>query len=113
MSDKEPIKDKVTYIGKVDYRNKELTFGIKERDRPLHTYIIGKTGMGKSTLLENLAIQDINNGEGLCVIDPHGSLAERLLDYIPESRVKDVVYFAPFDDKNPLGLNVLENVRSE
>lgn len=110
MSDKEPIKDKVTYIGKVDYRNKELTFGIKERDRPLHTYIIGKTGMGKSTLLENLAIQDINNDEGLCMIDPHGSLAERLLDYIPESRVKDVVYFAPFDDKHPVGLNVLEKV---
>lgn len=110
MSDKETIKDKVTYIGKVDYRNKELTFGIKERDRPLHTYIIGKTGMGKSTLLENLAIQDINNGEGLCVIDPHGSLAERMLDYIPESRVKDVVYFAPFDDKHPVGLNVLEKV---
>jgi Type IV secretion-system coupling protein DNA-binding domain len=101
---------KVTYLGKVDFRNKELPFGIKARDRTRHMYVIGKTGMGKSTLLENLAIQDINNGEGVCVIDPHGSMAEKLLDYIPESRVKDVVYFAPFDGDNPIGLNVLEKV---
>jgi energy-coupling factor transporter ATP-binding protein EcfA2 len=101
---------KVTYIGRVDYRNKQLTFGIKEKDRTRHTYIIGKTGMGKSTLLENLAIQDINNGEGLCVIDPHGSMAEKLLDFIPEHRVKDVIYFAPFDSDYPVGLNVLEQV---
>lgn len=101
---------KVTYIGKVDYRNKQLTFGIKESDRTRHTYIIGKTGMGKSTLLENLAIQDINNGEGICVIDPHGSMAEKLLDFIPEHRVKDVIYFAPFDSENPVGLNILEQV---
>jgi energy-coupling factor transporter ATP-binding protein EcfA2 len=106
-------QEKVTYIGKVDYRNKELTFGIKEKDRTRHTYIIGKTGMGKSTLLENLAIQDINNGEGLCVIDPHGSMAEKLLDHIPESRIKDVVYFAPFDSEYPLGLNVLEKVDAD
>lgn len=104
---------KVTYIGKVDYRNKELTFGIKEKDRTRHTYIIGKTGMGKSTLLENLAIQDIANGEGLCVIDPHGSMAEKLLDHIPESRIKDVIYFAPFDSDHPLGLNVLEKVEAD
>jgi hypothetical protein len=103
-------KEKVTYIGKVDFRNKQLTFGIKEKDRTRHTYIIGKTGMGKSTLLENLAIQDINNGEGICVIDPHGSMAEKLLDHIPESRVKDVIYFAPFDSEHPIGLNVLEKV---
>lgn len=102
--------EKLTYIGKVDFRNKELPFGIKQRDRTRHTYIIGKTGMGKSTLLENLAIQDINNGEGLCVIDPHGSMAEKLLDHIPESRVKDVIYFAPFDSEYPVGLNVLEKV---
>lgn len=106
-------KEKVTYIGKVDFRNKQLTFGIKERDRTRHTYIIGKTGMGKSTLLENLAIQDIQNGEGLCVIDPHGSMAEKLLDHIPESRVKDVIYFAPFDSAHPIGLNVLEKVDPE
>lgn len=101
---------KVTYLAKIDFRNKELPFGIKERDRTKHMYVIGKSGMGKSTLLENMAIQDINNGEGLCVIDPHGSFAEKLLDHIPESRVKDVVYFAPFDSEHPIGLNVLEKV---
>ena len=104
---------KVTYIGKVDFRNKELMFGIKEKDRTRHTYVIGKTGMGKSTFLENLAIQDINNGEGLCVLDPHGSMAEKLLDHIPESRIKDVVYFAPFDGDHPIGLNVLEKVEAD
>lgn len=110
MSD--PHKEKVTYIGKVDFRNKQITFGIKERDRTRHTYIIGKTGMGKSTLLENLAVQDIQNGEGVCVIDPHGSMAEKLLDFIPESRIKDVIYFAPFDSEHPMGLNVLEKVET-
>lgn len=109
MSDQHSSQ-KITYIGKIDYRNKQLTFGIKEKDRTKHTYIIGKSGMGKSTLLENLAIQDINNGEGLCVIDPHGTMAEKLLDHIPESRVKDVVYFAPFDGEYPVGLNMLERV---
>ena len=101
---------KVTYIGKVDFRNKELPFGIKERDRTKHMYVIGKSGMGKSTLLENLIIQDINNGEGICVVDPHGELAEKLLDHIPESRIKDVVYFAPFDGEYPIGFNMLEKV---
>lgn len=107
------IKQKVTFLGKVDHRNREITFGIKEKDRTRHTYIIGKTGMGKSTLLENMIIQDINNGEGVCVMDPHGSLAEKLLDHIPESRVKDVIYFAPFDVESPIGLNVLEKVEKE
>ncbi|MEN9337882.1 MAG: hypothetical protein RIQ41_196 [Candidatus Parcubacteria bacterium] len=107
-----PHGEKVTYLGKVDFRNKQITFGIKEKDRTRHTYIIGKTGMGKSTLLENMIIQDIRNGEGVCVIDPHGSLAEKLLDFIPESRVKDTIYFAPFDSEHPMGLNVLEQVES-
>ncbi len=101
---------KVTYLGQVDYRNKSLTFGIKEGDRTRHMYIIGKTGMGKSTLLENMAVQDIRNGEGLCVIDPHGSFAEKLLEYVPKERLNDVIYFAPFDTDFPLGLNVLEKV---
>lgn len=111
MSDSTP--QKITYLGKIDYRDKQLTFGIKEGDRTKHTYIIGKSGMGKSTLLENLIIQDINNGEGVCVIDPHGSLAEMILHHIPESRIKDVVYFAPFDGEFPMGLNMLEKVPAE
>ncbi|MEN9880963.1 MAG: hypothetical protein RLZZ308_146 [Candidatus Parcubacteria bacterium] len=109
MSDPE----KVTYVGKIDFRNKQIPFGIKQKDRTRHMYVIGKTGMGKSTFLENLTIQDINNGEGVCFIDPHGSTAEKLLDFIPESRIKDVIYFAPFDGDYPIGLNVLEQVDHE
>ena len=102
--------NKITYIGNIDYRNKMIKFGIKAKDRTRHTYIIGKTGMGKSTLLENLAIQDIQNGEGLAFLDPHGGTAEKLLDFIPEHRKKDVIYFAPFDTEYPVALNVLEKV---
>jgi hypothetical protein len=109
MSDSE----KVTYLAKIDFRNKEIPFGIKEKDRTKHMYVIGKSGMGKSTLLENLMIQDINNGEGLCVLDPHGELVEKLLDHIPESRIKDVVYFAPFDSEHPVGFNILEKVSAD
>ena len=85
-------------------------FGIRAADRGKHIYVIGKTGMGKSTMLENMAIQDIQNGEGVSFIDPHGSTAEKLLDFIPQERIKDVVYFAPFDTDNPIGFNVMEDV---
>ena len=73
-------------------------------------YVIGKTGMGKSTLLENMAIQDIQNGEGLAFIDPHGGTADKLLEYVPQDRIKDVVYFAPFDLERPVAFNVMEDV---
>jgi len=102
--------NKITYIGNIDYRNKMIKFGIKAKDRTRHTYIIGKTGMGKSTFLENLAIQDIQNGEGVAFLDPHGGSAEKLLDFVPEHRKKDVIYFAPFDTEYPVALNVLEKV---
>ncbi|MBP9701594.1 MAG: type IV secretion system DNA-binding domain-containing protein [Candidatus Pacebacteria bacterium] len=100
----------VTYFAETDSRNKKVPFGIKAKDRTRHVYVIGKTGMGKSTLLENMAVQDIKNGEGMAFIDPHGKTAELLLDYIPENRIKDVVYFAPFDTDFPLSFNVLESV---
>ena len=100
----------VTYFAQTDSRNKKVPFGIKAKDRARHMYVIGKTGMGKSTLLENMAVQDIKNGEGMAFIDPHGKTAELLLEYIPEHRVKDVVYFAPFDTEFPLSFNVLESV---
>ncbi len=102
--------DKVTYFGQTDYRGKRIKFGIKEQDRWKHMYVIGKTGMGKSTMLENLAVQDIQNGEGVCFIDPHGGSAELLLSYVPEHRIKDVVYFAPFDYEHPIALNVMEDI---
>lgn len=102
--------NKITYFGLTDFRNERKRFGIKNKDRARHVYVIGKTGMGKSTLLENMAAQDIQNGEGMCFIDPHGSAIETLLDYIPEHRIKDVVYFAPFDSEHPIAFNVMEDI---
>lgn len=102
--------ERVTYFGATDARGKRVPFGIKAKDRARHMYVIGKTGMGKSTLLENMAIQDIRNGEGMAFIDPHGSAVEKLLDFIPENRIKDVVYFAPFDLEHPIAFNVMEDV---
>jgi energy-coupling factor transporter ATP-binding protein EcfA2 len=105
--------DQVTYFAETDSRNRRVKFGIKSRDRLKHVYVIGKTGMGKSTLLENMAIQDIQNGEGMAFIDPHGKTAELLLEYVPEERVKDIVYFAPFDAEYPISFNVMEKVGAD
>ena len=102
--------ERITYFAATDSRGKHTPFGIKQKDRDRHMYVIGKTGMGKSTLLENMAIQDIRNGEGVVFIDPHGETANKLLDYIPHERVQDVVYFAPFDMDNPIAFNVMEDV---
>ncbi len=103
----------VTYFGETDSRNNRKKFGIKAIDRSKHFYVIGKSGMGKSTLLENMAVQDIQNGHGMCFIDPHGGTAEKLLEYIPESRLKDVLYFAPFDMDHPIAFNIMEDVGAE
>ncbi len=102
--------DPITYFGQTDSRGRRIPFGIKERDRSRHMYVIGKTGMGKSTLLENMAIQDIRAGHGVCFIDPHGKTADLLLDYVPEHRVKEVLYFAPFDMEHPVSFNIMEDV---
>lgn len=102
--------DRVTYFAATDSRGKRVPFGLKARDRSRHMYVIGKTGMGKSTLLENMAIQDIRNGEGIAFIDPHGETADRLLEYVPKERINDVVYFAPFDLDRPIAFNVMEDV---
>ena len=76
-------------------------------------YIIGKTGMGKTTLLMNMILNDIRNGEGLCFIDPHGDAVEKILDYIPKERLSDVIYFNPADTSNPMPINLLEEKDSE
>ena len=107
---KEETNPNVAYFGETDFRGRRTRFGIKHDDRARHMYVIGKTGMGKSTLLENLAIQDIQDGRGLAFIDPHGSTAEKLLDYVPPERVNDVIYFAPFDLDYPISFNVMEDV---
>ncbi len=104
---------KVTYFAETDSRGERKPFGIRNADRSKHFYAIGKSGMGKSTLLENMAIQDIQNGHGLCFIDPHGGTAEKLLEYIPEERIKDVLYLAPFDMDYPVSFNVMEDVGAD
>ena len=103
-------ENRITYFAETDSRNKRLKFGIKAKDRTKHVYVIGKTGMGKSTLLENMAVQDIMGGEGICFVDPHGKTADLLLEYVPKERIRDVIYIAPFDTEYPISFNVLESV---
>jgi CxxC-x17-CxxC domain-containing protein len=104
----EEEKRNVAYFARTNFRNKDQLFGIKRKDRRQHMYVIGQSGTGKSSLLHNLVIQDIANGEGLCVVDPHGELVEGVLSMIPEERIKDVVYFNPADTDYPIGFNILE-----
>jgi hypothetical protein len=99
----------ITFFGKVNFRNADRTFGIRTDDRRRHMYIIGKTGMGKTTLMSNMILSDIYAGHGLCYIDPHGDEAEKLIDFIPPERINDVVYFNPADTAFPFGFNILEN----
>ena len=105
--------NEITLFGETNYRNERRRFGIKTDDRRRHMYVIGKTGMGKTTLMENLIVQDIQNGHGCCYIDPHGDTAETLLDFIPSNRINDVVYFNPSDIEYPVGFNILETESDE
>lgn len=99
----------VTFFAKTEFRNKEAIFGIKDgEDRRRHTYIIGKSGTGKTTLIANMAIDDIRKGKGVAIIDPHGDLCNTILDYIPSSRINDCCYFNPADPDYVYPLNVLE-----
>ncbi len=107
MIDIEPSKD-VIYFGKTDFRGTNRLFGIKRADRRQHMYVIGKTGTGKTTFLHNMAVQDMVNGEGMCVVDPHGEFVESLLEKVPRERIEDVVYFNPADPDNAVGFNILE-----
>lgn len=108
MSERE--QPKIAFFAKTNFRNQERVFGIKEDDRRRHMYIVGKTGMGKTNLLENLAIQDIQAGHGICFIDPHGDVAQKLITAIPPERVNDVIYFDPADQNFPIAFNILEQV---
>lgn len=102
--------DDITYFARTNFRNQAKRFGIRRRDRRSHMYLIGKTGVGKSTLLATLMEQDISNGEGLALLDPHGDLVERILDQIPERRKHDLIYFDVADHARPLGYNPLSSV---
>lgn len=103
----------ITFFAKTNFRNQERVFGIKTDDRRRHMYVIGKTGMGKTNLLENLAIQDIQKGHGIAFIDPHGDTAEKLIKAIPSNRINDVIYFNPADQDFPIAFNVMEKVGPE
>lgn len=92
------------------YRNEYKKFGIKTDDRRRHMYLIGKTGMGKSTILENMIVDDIRAGRGVAIVDPHGDLAEKIIEFIPDNRINDVVYLNPSDIDFPIAFNVVEQV---
>ena len=100
----------ITILAKTNFHGQGRVFGIKRDDRRRHMHIIGKTGMGKTSLILNMAVSDIRNGSGFALVDPHGDLADALLDYIPENRIKDVVYFNPQDLDYPIAFNVLGDV---
>lgn len=99
----------ITYLGKTNWRDSNQLFGIKDQDRLGHIYVIGKTGTGKSTLLEQMAISDIERGNGLCIIDPHGDIAEHILQYVPKHRIHDVIYFNATDTEHYIAFNPLND----
>ncbi len=103
------MKD-IAVFAQTTYRNEFKKFGIKTDDRRRHMYLIGKTGMGKSTILENMIVDDIRAGHGVAVVDPHGDLAEKIIEFIPADRIQDVVYFNPSDINFPIAFNVVEQV---
>jgi len=104
------MEQDITPIGITNYRNSNQKFGIKDKDRLQHLYVIGKSGTGKSTLLENMAISDVERGNGLCIIDPHGDIAEDILKYIPEGRKQDLIYFNATDEAKLVAFNPLKAV---
>ncbi len=112
MDKKDFLKNDIAPFAATNFRTRRV-FGIKTDDRRRHMYIIGKTGMGKSTLLENLVYTDILKGHGVAYVDPHGDTAEKMLQWIPEHRLKDVIYFNPADRNFPIAFNVLEKVDPE
>lgn len=100
----------ITPIGITNFRNTNLQFGIKDKDRLQHIYVIGKSGTGKSTLLRNMAISDIRRGNGLCIVDPHGDIAIDLLNFIPKERRKDLIYFDATNSGAPIAFNPLTGI---
>ena len=105
-----PMDKDVTFFAETNFRNQRVKFGIKTDDRRKHMYIVGKTGMGKTVMLENMAIDDIRDGRGLAFIDPHGESAQRLLHFVPKERMDDVIYLCPPDLDYPISFNPLESV---
>lgn len=104
----EAERNDVNFFGTAEYKNQQQIFGIKREDRRRHMYVMGKSGTGKSTLLANMIIHDLKHGEGVAVIDPHGDLIETVLDYVPKSRINDVIVFDPSDPEAVVKMNLFE-----
>lgn len=108
VTDEPEEKRAINFFARTEYKNQPTTFGIKREDRRKHVYIVGKTGTGKSTMIANMVINDMRNGEGVAVIDPHGDLCDVLLDFVPANRINDVAYLDPSDIEHPFYLNPFE-----
>jgi DNA helicase HerA-like ATPase len=106
----EPTNSPITFFAKTNFRNEPKPFGIRQADRRAHMYLLGKTGTGKSTLLETLMASDLQNGAGFALLDPHGDLVKRIRKQIPVSRAKDVIDFDAPDKNQPYGFNPLANI---
>ncbi len=103
------MADNICFFGQTNFRGPSRRFGIRRADRRYHMYIIGKTGMGKSTLLEHLIHADLHAGDGLALLDPHGDVAQRVLSYVPHHRQSDVIYFDPVDKQHAIPFNILKD----
>ncbi len=113
MANENQNQSETTFFAETNFRSQRKKFGIKPDDRRRHMYIIGQTGTGKTTLLMNMLVADIRAGHGIGFIDPHGDMAENLLNYIPEERIQDVIYFNPADTAYPIAFNAIETVDAE
>jgi hypothetical protein len=109
----EEEKKNINYFAKTQFKNKIAVFGIKDKDRLRHIWSVGKTGTGKSTMIANMAIDDLKKDRGVAVIDPHGDLCDDLLNYIPSHRINDTIYFNPADRDFPINFNPLEVTNRE
>jgi len=107
------IDKEISVFAETNFRHKKEKFGVKEDDRRRHMYIIGKTGVGKTNMMENMVISDINAGHGVAVVDPHGEFVDKILQYIPKNRINDVVLFNPADIDHPVAFNPLETVSAD
>ncbi|MFH1462145.1 MAG: type IV secretion system DNA-binding domain-containing protein [bacterium] len=107
------MNNEINFFAETTFRNQRKKFGIKVDDRRRHMYLIGKTGMGKTVMLKNMAIQDIQQGRGMGFVDPHGEASEELLEFVPSSRINDVIYFNPADLNFPIAFNIMEKVDVE
>ncbi len=107
---KNSVNNEINFFAETTFRNQRKKFGIKIDDRRRHVYLIGKTGVGKTVMIKNMAIQDIQQGKGVGFVDPHGEAAEELLDFVPSNRVNDVIYLNPADLDFPIAFNIMERV---